>query len=99
MFRIFTISNPLHFFMRKEFFAVDSTSGEGTIPTGIGKLTNLLTLRITYSKYGGQLPTELGLLTSLKDFVLESTSFTGTLPTELSNLSDLGTSKRYIAWV
>ncbi|CAB9525280.1 LRR receptor-like serine threonine-protein kinase [Seminavis robusta] len=60
-----------------------------SIPSEIGKLTNLATLILNDFQLNGTIPSEMGLLTKLKDLYLESNSITGTLPEGLSKMSQL----------
>ena len=61
----------------------------GTLPTEIGNLSNLVWLGLNHNAFGGTLPTELGLLTNLKHLDLTRNQFQGTLPSELGLLTSL----------
>ncbi|CAB9515221.1 Leucine Rich Repeat [Seminavis robusta] len=66
-------------------------TGEFTsIPSEIGKLTNLATLILKDFQLNGPLPSELAMLTNLNYLDLQRNSITGTLPQELSKMSQLG---------
>ena len=63
---------------------IDITSSElsGTIPTGIGKLTNLRQFRIGWGseKLSGTLPAEIRFLSKLTEIWIERTNMSGKLP-------------------
>ncbi|CAB9528038.1 Leucine Rich Repeat [Seminavis robusta] len=65
------------------------TGGFTSIPTEIGRLTNLQTLKLTDFRLNGTLVSEMGMLTKLNYLYLERNSITGTLPEELSKMSQL----------
>jgi hypothetical protein len=60
----------------------------GSLPTELGLLTKLGTLKVGKVRFSGTIPTELGL-TDIFELNLDSARFTGTLPTELGNLDIL----------
>ena len=68
-------------------------SRRGTIPSQIGELTELRTLRITYGELVGEIPAELGSLSNLE--ILNISDFPGRspvarrIPPELGGLSNL----------
>ena len=62
---------------------------EGTLPTELGDLSDLLALYLDSNKLNGTIPNELSRLTSLVDLRLGVNQFTGTLPTELGRLTKL----------
>jgi hypothetical protein len=63
----------------------------GTVPTSIGKLTELTSFQVRETAVGGLIPTEIGMCTKLTTLTAEISDFTGTLPTELASLTDLST--------
>ena len=70
------------------------TSGEdlnlsGTIPPGLGSLTNLRILRLSSNELTGSIPSELGNLSNLEWLSLWNNELTGAIPQELGNLSAL----------
>lgn len=61
-----------------------------SIPPGIGNLTNLIYLDLSYNIFlGGNIPPELGNLTKLQTLLLYQNSLTGSIPAELGNLTAL----------
>ncbi|CAB9512657.1 Leucine Rich Repeat [Seminavis robusta] len=65
------------------------TGGFTSIPSEIGKLTNLAQLLFSDFQLNGTIPSEIGLLTKLNYLDLEKNSISGTLPEELLQLSQL----------
>jgi len=68
----------------------------GTIPTSIGKFTQLTHLELLVKDYSlspesNVLPTEIGMLTNLERLDLSGSTIGGTVPSELSKLSELKT--------
>jgi hypothetical protein len=63
----------------------------GTIPTEIGRLTELNYLEFSKNEISGTLPTQLGLLQKLDALYVDKNLFSGTLPTQLANLPILNT--------
>ncbi|MEM9885473.1 MAG: S8 family serine peptidase [Bacteroidota bacterium] len=61
----------------------------GTLPTGIGGLSNLNLFYAFNNNLNGTLPAEIGDLTALERLRLENNSFSGALPNEIGNLSSL----------
>ena len=61
----------------------------GTLPTELGSLTKLQTLRLADNSFLGQVPTELGSLTNLEWLDLGFNALTGNIPSELGNFSDI----------
>jgi len=61
----------------------------GSIPTQIGKLSNLKLLILGTCSFTGTIPTELGKLASLKSLRVYNNYLSGTVPTELGNLYNL----------
>ncbi|CAB9512276.1 Leucine Rich Repeat [Seminavis robusta] len=60
-----------------------------SIPSEVGKLTNLATLSLNGFQLNAPLPSELALLTNLAYLTLQGNSISGTLPEELSKMSQL----------
>ncbi|CAB9513465.1 Leucine Rich Repeat [Seminavis robusta] len=60
-----------------------------SIPSEVGKLTNLATLNLKGFQHNGPIPSEMGLLTQLTNLNLQRSSISGTLPKELSKMSQL----------
>ena len=58
---------------------------EGSIPSELGQLTNLVQLTIGSSSLTGRVPTELGNLSLLKFLMLQNNHLTGPIPTELGH--------------
>ena len=68
----------------------------GEIPSEIGQLTNLATLKLQYNELTGSIPPEIGNLTSLVKLDLRYNNLSGSIPTEvwsLISLKELGIQK------
>ncbi|CAB9516494.1 LRR receptor-like serine threonine-protein kinase [Seminavis robusta] len=63
--------------------------GFTSIPSEIGRLTNLRSIGITDFQLNGTIPSEMGLLTKLAYLTLQRNSISGALPEELSKMSEL----------
>ena len=62
----------------------------GTLPTVLGKLTNLVSLSLDKNSITGSIPSELGLLSKLESLLLSDNDMEGSIPEELSaNLTRL----------
>jgi hypothetical protein len=61
----------------------------GSIPAGLGNLTNLTILYLSGNQLSGSIPAELGNLTNLTDLYLRSNQLSGSIPGELGNLTNL----------
>ena len=61
----------------------------GTIPSELGNLTNLTSLKVTGNRLTGAIPSELGNLTNLQRLDLRYNRLTGAIPSELGNLANL----------
>lgn len=61
----------------------------GSLPTELGRLTNLGTLGLPQNRLDGTIPTELVQLTRLKDLVLENNFLTGEVPVLNSDALEL----------
>jgi len=66
---------------------LDDNYIDGTIPTEIGRYTNLASLSISKSDLRGEIPTEVGNLQQLRRLWLFDNKLTGTIPEQLSNLA------------
>ena len=68
----------------------------GEIPSEIGQLINLVTLKLHYNELTGSIPPEIGNLTSLVKLDLRYNNLSGSIPTEvwsLIGLKELGIQK------
>jgi hypothetical protein len=61
----------------------------GTIPTELGKLTNLWNLRLWNNRLSGPIPSELGQLTTLQYLDLSLNLLTGRISTEMGCLTQM----------
>ena len=61
----------------------------GEIPSEIGQLTNLATLKLQYNELTGSIPPEIGNLTSLVKLDLRYNNLSGSIPTEVWSLISL----------
>jgi len=61
----------------------------GEIPSEIGQLTNLATLKLQYNELTGSIPPEIGNLTSLVKLDLRYNNLSGSIPTEIWSLTSL----------
>ena len=61
----------------------------GEIPSEIGQLTNLATLKLQYNELTGSIPPEIGNLTSLVKLDLRYNNLSGSIPTEVWSLTSL----------
>ena len=61
----------------------------GSIPSGLGDLTNLRRLNLDSNELTGSIPSELGHLTNLVHLALGWNALTGPIPAELGNLTNL----------
>ena len=70
------------------FLSIFNHNLDGTLPTELGRLTALETIKLgDGNNLSGTLPTELGLLTQLSFFGVKNNLHTGPLPTELGMLT------------
>jgi Leucine-rich repeat (LRR) protein len=60
-----------------------------TIPTEIGRLTDIRSISMAEAKLTGTIPTEVGLLTNLQRLWLYRNELTGIVPSELGELTHL----------
>lgn len=63
---------------------------KGTIPTEIGRLTDLDVLGVGRNFLTGTIPTQIGLMSSLDTVGLEDNFLTGTLPAAIGDLRNMG---------
>ena len=61
----------------------------GSIPSEIGKLTNLRHLYLYNNQLTGSIPSEIGKLTNLRHLYLDNNQLTGPIPSEIGNLKNL----------
>ena len=75
----------LRFKHRLEYLTIEGSNITGTIPNGIGALTELKELFIQDTSMNGTIPTEIGLCTDLELFTITNTNISGTIPVQLTN--------------
>ena len=68
-----------------------SWSLTGSIPSGLGDLSNLTTLNLSGNQLTGSIPSGLGDLSNLGTLNLSGTQLSGAIPSELGDLSSLTT--------
>jgi len=61
----------------------------GSIPSEIGLLTDLVTLKLPYNNLTGSIPPEIGNLGNLRKLELQYNKLSGELPSQLWNLTEL----------
>ncbi|KAM0889788.1 hypothetical protein ACQ4PT_027481 [Festuca glaucescens] len=61
----------------------------GTIPSGIGSVAGLTTLRLEANNFTGVIPESVGLLTDMCQMLLYENRLTGTIPSSLGNLAKM----------
>ena len=67
-----------------------SNSGlTGEIPSEIGNLINLISLKLYNNQLTGELPSEIGNLINLTSLTLYNNQLTGEIPSEIGNLTNL----------
>jgi hypothetical protein len=72
-----------------ESLSLESNDLQGTLPTELVGLSNLIVLNLGKNHIGGTLPTEMSLMTNLLFFLLRENLLEGTIPTGFGNLSNL----------
>lgn len=70
----------------ENFWAYTSVSLVGSIPTELGRMTNLRQLELQQSSLTGTIPSEIGLLTNLESLLLDSTLLRGVMPDQVCAL-------------
>ena len=58
---------------------------EGSVPSGIGRLTKHATIRYVYKSFSGTIPSEIGELTNLEMLYMQFNNIHGTIPSDLGN--------------
>ena len=71
------------FCYHQEHLRLNSNQMVGTIPTELGRLSNLQVLDLDSNNLTGTLPTELGKLINVTGLHLSSNSLKGTIPSEI----------------
>eukprot|EP00980_Cylindrotheca_fusiformis_P030465 scaffold24860_cov122-Cylindrotheca_fusiformis.AAC.6 len=61
----------------------------GTLPTGIGRLTNLKEFYSFNNRFSGQLPKEIGMLDVCELFTMGTNLLSGTLPPEMNDMVNM----------
>ncbi|XP_037418226.1 probable leucine-rich repeat receptor-like protein kinase At1g35710 [Triticum dicoccoides] len=85
-------------FPHMERLILDHNSLYGTIPAGIGNLTSLVVLNISWNPYlGGAIPRSIGQLKHLAVLQLSGLGLNGMLPQEIGNLTSL--EELYLDWI
>ena len=62
---------------------------DGTLPSSIGDLTNLVSIELSNDNITGVIPTEIGQMTSLETILLNNNNFSGSIPASIGNLTSL----------
>ncbi|RVW27811.1 putative LRR receptor-like serine/threonine-protein kinase [Vitis vinifera] len=73
-----------------ESFTAYACQFRGTIPTGIGNLTNLIWLDLGANDLTGSIPTTLGRLQKLQRLHIAGNRIRGSIPNDLCHLKNLG---------
>nr|DAD45548.1 TPA_asm: hypothetical protein HUJ06_003778 [Nelumbo nucifera] len=71
-------------------FAGDECQIRGSIPAGIGNLSNLITLHFPGNNIGGTIPSTIQGLKKLQRLYLDANNLQGSIPNEICNLTQLG---------
>ena len=66
-----------------EWFFIANNKFSGSIPSEVGRLTNLEYFSIYGNPFSGTLPSEVGLLTEMREIDLHDTEMEGTIPEEI----------------
>ena len=75
--------------MRVTALDLESRSLTGSIPPGLGVLTGLEELLLSFNRLTGEIPVGLGDLSNLRKLYLRYNDLTGEIPRELGSLSNL----------
>lgn len=68
---------------------LSNCSLEGRIPEGLGNLTQLVNLELSWNQFSGEIPGDIVKLKNLRQLELYNNFFTGKLPVGLGNLTSL----------
>jgi Leucine-rich repeat (LRR) protein len=84
---VYPLSTPLRVLAINKFLAetlnLDSNQLEGTLPPGLGLLTDVITISLRDNKFEGTIPTMLGKLDDVKILSLNHNNLIGSIPPEL----------------
>jgi len=72
-----------------QHFCVANNFLTGTIPQGMNKFQNLISLSFENNSFTGELPSEIGEIHSLQQLVIHSNRLTGNIPDIFGNLTNL----------
>ena len=73
----------------EKLIVVNNVQLTGFLPSSLGSLKNLKTLRIAGNGIAGSIPSSLGNLENLQELGLQENRLTGSIPSSLGNLSNL----------
>ena len=68
---------------------LENNNLDGTLPSSIGNLSQLLHLRVADNQISGTIPTTIGSLTQLRTLNVLRNNLTGTIPTAIKDLTNL----------
>eukprot|EP00261_Vitis_vinifera_P036335 XP_019077578.1 PREDICTED: putative receptor-like protein kinase At3g47110 isoform X2 [Vitis vinifera] len=75
------------------YLSVNNLSGQnyltGVVPTSVGKLQKLVTLRLSWNRLSGLLPSSLGNLSQLFYLEMSNNNLEGNIPTSLRNCQNM----------
>lgn len=80
---------------RLKQLALDFNNFSGSLPRGIGGMSNLSLMGVQGSNFTGSIPNDWGNLTDLRYMYLHSQELTGTIPSNLGHLSKMSTFHLY----
>jgi Leucine-rich repeat (LRR) protein len=89
---LFTVNMTLNFLTQMDLlreFWMDNTVVMTSIPSEIGRLSNLASLSMTFCGLTGTLPSEIGLLTVLDRLWLRQNLLQGSIPDNIAGLENL----------
>jgi len=72
-----------------EYLYIQKNQLTGSIPSGIGNLTNLVKFHANANQFTGSIPVQIGNLVNLQTLYLGVNQFTGGIPAEIGNLTNL----------